>query len=309
MIFFIILGLYLIIFFNYSDLFFYRYGIDAILIIILAVIILIYQILKNNIPFRKEFSLWTLFFVIELIINYFNSYYFYDSLVYVILLVSLCIICNYIFNLDSKNNHKILISIVIIGLINLIFSIIELTCKFFGYKDIFLLNNSLYIGTKNYIGGLLYLPSFNALLLNTTAFLMLFYINKINNKLTLVGSKIIILLMLFMSIYTGSRSSFIAMIFATILFIFFSHKYKINNEVKNNFYIFFTTYFIIIVLTIFIPNLFLNYGTNPINKFYNAGTDPSIYSRLNIWHAQLLMFLAKHLFGWGMESFKYLVNV
>jgi len=156
-----------------------------------------------------------------------------------------------------------------------------------------------------------YQPNLNALFLNTGALLSLFYFF-IPFKERFSKTKNIYYLILFtsfiyMSIITGSRASFVSMLFVMLFFFMTSNTCKMDKAFRKKITLFFIIYLVFALAMMIIPTNVAQISA--LDKFVVEGGESfSILSRFNIWFTQILLFLDKPLFGWGLDSFK-LVNI
>ncbi len=206
----------------------------------------------------------------------------------------------YISNKDENYKEKILLVLYYICLYNLLFSIIELTLKKIGIYNFYPISFFHGISESNDVGGFLYHSEFNALLHNTTAFLSIYYYFSTNRNKFKIFYVLVFAVAIFFSILSGSRASFLGFFLCIIIYYTIATVKKFNVSIRNKLLYFVSFYFILICIDAF-SNLF-----GPITKFYTQlPINYSIYSRLNIWFAQILMFVDKPFFGWGLDCFKY----
>ena len=251
--------------------------------------------------FKKK-QQYTLYLVILVsFINCYISYSFYDTVAYVAFLFSTFILFFYIGNLGESSKEQLLFVIYCVGTFNLIFCIIDMFCKFVGVSDIYFGAFLHSFNITSDIGGIQYQTEFNALLLNTTALLSLYYFFNCKNKKTKFFFILVYLISLSFSIVVASRAAFLSFVIAIVIYYSIATVKSFDKTFRKKL----LYCFIIYILFISIGAIFQNVG--PVTKFYAQLPDNySIYSRLNIWFAQILMFLDKPFFGWGFDCFKYI---
>jgi len=89
-----------------------------------------------------------------------------------------------------------------------------------------------------------------------------------------------------LSIYTSVRAAMVAMCIAIVLFFTVATYKHFDRFYRRNMAILFGIYILLIMLNTTVLSL------GPVEKFHMLGTeDFSILSRLNIWFAQVLIFL------------------
>ncbi|MCX8084476.1 MAG: O-antigen ligase family protein [Calditerrivibrio sp.] len=103
----------------------------------------------------------------------------------------------------------------------------------------------------------------------------------------------------YVGIMTTSRASFLGVLLAILLIIYIN--YKKNNRLWKYNVSFLTCYIFMFIVYQFLSDHDVVFKT--IQDSMNQLS--SIDSRLNIWLAQLFMFLEKPILGWGFENFKY----
>ena len=187
------------------------------------------------------------------------------------------------------------------GLVNIIFTIIEIILKSRGIYNLELIPYSFYINDRPELGGIFYQPSFNALFLNTTAYLSIFYMYNFKKQKTWnIFYICIYVLSISLSIYTEIRAAMLAVFLSIVLFFTVATFKKYNKVFRRNMVICFSIYILLLILN----TLVVEYS--PLVRFGTSERyDFSIISRLNIWFAQVLIFLDHPFFGVGLDCFKY----
>lgn len=234
-------------------------------------------------------------------INCYISYSFYDTVAYVAFLFSIFIIFFYIANLGENTKKQLLFVVYCAGIYNLIFCIIDIFCKILGVSDIYFGTFLHSFNITSDIGGIQYQTEFNALLLNTTALLSLYYFFNCKSKKNKFVLLFIYLISLIIAIVVASRAAFLSFVIAIVIYYSIATVKNFDKTFRKKLLYF----FIIYILFISIDAIFHKIG--PVTRFYAQLPDNySIYSRINIWFAQILMFLDKPFFGWGFDCFKYI---
>ena len=296
------LFLYILFLHRFADFSFYSNGSDLFIVCIFGFYALTYLIINRYKFNSRGFLLTSIFFTILLALNILIATYFPDSFIYYVLLLSLVILFFYFHH--SEVAFKWLNTLFILGLINIVFVIVEAILKINGYFDLEIIPFSFYINEVNNIGGIFYQTELNALFLNSTAFISLYYLFNTNNSFSKKSLFFTVyLIAIALAIYTATRAAMVAMCIAIILFFTVATFKKFDKPFRNKLVVIFLIYLAILLITKLLP---LNF-TNPLTKFALKTTeDYSILSRLNIWFTQVLMFLDHPFFGVGLDNFKYL---
>jgi O-antigen ligase len=258
---------------------------------------------KRNEFLRDNFFFLTLIYLLFLlIINFYLSHYFPDSFLYFILLTSIVLIFFYLYQTEEVFIDKLVNLIFFAGVVNIIFSILEIVLKKSGIFNLELVPYSFYINNRPEVGGILYQTSFNALFLNTTAFLSIYYLFKREQKkMTEYFFIIIYVAAISLSIYTSARAAMVAMFFSMVIFFTIATFKHFDRAFRRKIVLLFGLYIVLLIIN----STLLSFG--PIEKFQLRGSeDYSTLSRFNIWFTQVLMFLDYPFFGVGLDNFKYL---
>ena len=288
--------------FRFADFSFYQNGFELFTISFLGFTSFIMLLYKKVILKNISFHLTLCFLIALFIINYIYAYYPPDSFLYAVLLCSLSFIFFYLVTTQRKFLMQLLKTIYIIGIINVVFTLLELVLKNNGIFNIELIPYSFYINNQPSLGGIFYQTSFNTLFLNTTAFLSLFYLyNKKSNNLQKAFLTSIYVLSIGLSIFIEIRAAMLAMFICIIMFFTIATFKHFNKAFRRQMVIYFSIYIVLLILNTFAID------TSPVAKFQRLGSeDVSILSRLNIWFAQILIFLDHPFFGVGLDCFKYI---
>ena len=217
-------------------------------------------------------------------------------------MASLVIIFYYLYYSEKEFTRNIIKEIYVIGIINIVFNLLEIILKKYGISNLDLIPYSLYINDRKELGGIFYQPSLNSLFLNTTALLSLYYrfkgCKKTIYKMLFIALYIIAISL---SIYTSTRAAMVSMCFAMVIFFIIATYKHFGRLYRRNMAILFSIYLLLIILNTTVLAL------GPIEKFHVLGSeDFSILSRLNIWFAQILIFFDYPIFGVGLDNFKYI---
>ena len=296
------LFLYILFLHRFADFSFYGNGSDLFVVCFFGFYALAYLIINRYKFNSKSFLYISIFFIFLLVLNNIIATYLPDSFLYYMLLLSLVMLFFYFHH--SEVTFKWLNTLFMLGLVNIVFVIVEVNLKINGYFDLEIIPFSFYINEVNSIGGILYQSELNALFLNSTAFISLYYLFNSHNSFSKKSLFITVYLTaIVLAIYTATRASMVAMCIAIILFFTAATFKKFDRPFRNKLVVIFLIYLSILLITKFLPLSF----HNPLAKFaLNTTEDYSILSRLNIWFTQVLMFLDHPFFGVGLDNFKYL---
>ena len=169
-----------------------------------------------------------------------------------------------------------------------------------GIHDIFISPFLHGINSSVDIGGLHYQTEFNALFLNSTALLSIYYFFSVQRQKLKALLILVYLLSILIGILAASRAAFLSFLLAVIIYYTIATIKKFDLTFRKKLLYFFFCY-----LFMGIVDASLHFF-GPITKFYSQlPNNYSIYSRINIWFAQILMFLDRPFFGWGFDCFKY----
>jgi O-antigen ligase len=257
---------------------------------------------RNVFLTNKNFFLTLIYLLSLLIINFFLSHYFPDSFLYFALLTSIVLIFFYLYQTEEVFIDKLVSLVFFAGVVNILFSILEIMLKKSGIFNLELVPYSFYINNRPEVGGIFYQTSFNALFLNTTAFLSIYYLFKREQKkLNKYFFIVIYVAAISSSIYTSARAAMVAMFFSMVIFFTIATFKHFDRVFRRKIVLLFGLY----ILLLIINSTLLSFG--PIEKFQLKGSeDYSTLSRFNIWFTQVLMFLDYPFFGVGLDNFKYL---
>lgn len=282
---------------------FQYHGFQVLLIEFFAFFILFYLFLIDKIQLSKL----SIFILIILIYSFFVSYFGYyppDGLYFLFFLF-----CLYIFFLSIKNTYKpqhlnIFLNIIfILSFSAAIFTFFEYSLKSASILNITIVPYFLYISSVSNIGGFLYQPNLNALLLNLGLIILIYKILLLKEK----KKELFYLFFLYIFIalacaFTSSRAGMLAVAIVFIFLLLSSHFHKLNLTKSQR-----TKLFLLIF--IYFGILFI-YQNSPVAKLTQQGLieDPSVDKRLMIWLSTFLLWLKHPFFGTGLESFKFLNN-
>ncbi len=152
------------------------------------------------------------------------------------------------------------------------------------------------------IGGFLYQPNLNALLLNIGLLITVFWIVKQKNQKSLVELFVIYIFFAYAAAFTSSRAGLLAVL-SVFLFIFIHKRFFKLDMSKKDMYVLITLF--VVYITIFFFNKY-----SPLAKFSHQGLigDNSVDERIMVWLATILLWLKHPFFGTGLETFKFLNN-
>ena len=268
-----------------------------------AFFILVYLFLTGKIQLSKL----SIFILIILIYAFFVSYFGYyppDGLYFLFFLF-----CLYIFFLSIENTYKPQHLNIFLNII-FILSFSDATFTFFEYslKSASILNKTvvpyfLYISSVSNIGGFLYQPNLNALLLNLGLIILAYKILSFEEKKKELFY--LFFLYIFMALacaFTSSRAGMLAVAIVFIFLLLSSHFHKLSLTKSQR-----TKLFLLIFIYF---GIFFIYQNSPVAKLTQQGLieDPSVEKRLMIWLTTFLLWLKHPFFGTGLESFKFLNN-
>ncbi len=215
--------------------------------------------------------------------------------------------CNFILLLTIENmkfrREQIFNALFLISYFDALFSSFEYAMKLSGWTKITVVPYFFYITTANSIGGLLYQPNLNSLLLNIGLIISLFRIMEYKGKRAgIIQFFILYLFFVINSAFTASRAGMLAVSVVFIMVLLLSHFKKIELmpvERRRLFAMIFLYFLVMIVV-----------GHSPVAKFYHQGfaADPSIDERLIIWTSSIMLWISHPIFGTGLETFKFLNN-
>ncbi len=193
--------------------------------------------------------------------------------------------------------------IFLISFAGALFSYIEYIFKSFGHpKAVMFIPYFLYVSNISSIGGFLYQPNLNALLINIGLIITTFWIVEQTNKKILIQLFIIYVFFAYAAALTSSRASLLAVLF--VFFFIFIHKRFFRLDMSKN-----EKYTLIKLFVIYIAIFFFS-KYSPFSKFAHHGLigDASVDERLMIWLATILLWFKHPFFGTGFETFKFLNN-
>ncbi len=253
-----------------------------------------------------KFSSLSIFIAIFLIYAFFVTifgYYIYDGLFLLYFLFAVYIAFISIEN--SKQRHLIIDGLFFITYFGALFTIFEYTMKSSGWMDIVIIPGFFYISNTTSIGGLLYQPNLNALLINLGLVITMFKIVHIKaekNKRNILNYYIIYLFFAIAASVTASRAGMLA-VFCVFAAIFIAKRFgalKLTKQDKKR-----LIYLSVIYIAVFAFNKY-----SPFEKFAHQGliADNSIDARLMIWLSTIMLWLKHPFFGTGLETFKFLNN-
>lgn len=256
---------------------------------------------------KIQLSKLSVFILIILIYSFFVTYFGYyppDGLYFLFFLF-----CLYIFFLSIKNTYKpqhlniFLNIILILSFSAAVFTFFEYSLKSASILNITIVPYFLYISPVSNIGGFLYQPNLNALLLNLGLIILVYKILLFEEK----KKELFYLFFLYIFIalacaFTSSRAGMLAVAIVFIFLLLSSHFHKLNLTKSQR-----TKLFLLIF--IYFGILFIHQNS-PVAKLTQQGLieDPSVDKRLMIWLSTFLLWLKHPFFGTGLESFKFLNN-
>lgn len=282
---------------------FQYHGFQVLLLEFFAFFILVYLFLTGKIQLSKL----SIFILIILIYAFFVSYFGYyppDGLYFLFFLF-----CLYIFFLSIENTYKPQHLNIFLNII-FILSFSDATFTFFEYslKSASILNKTvvpyfLYISSVSNIGGFLYQPNLNALLLNLGLIILAYKILSFKEKKKELFY--LFFLYIFMALacaFTSSRAGMLAVAIVFIFLLLSSHFHKLSLTKSQR------TKLLLLIFIYF--GIFFIYQNSPVAKLTQQGLieDPSVEKRVMIWLTTLLLWLKHPFFGTGLESFKFLNN-
>lgn len=215
--------------------------------------------------------------------------------------------CNFILLLAIENmkfrRRQIFNALFLISYFDALFSSFEYTMKLSGWTKITVIPYLFYITTTNSIGGLLYQPNLNSLLLNIGLIISLFRIMQYRGKKAgIIQFFILYLFFVTNSAFTASRAGMLAVSVVFIMVLLLSHfkKIELMPVERRRLFAMIFLYFLVMIAV----------GNSPVAKFYHQGfaTDPSIDERLIIWTSSIMLWIFHPIFGTGLETFKFLNN-
>ncbi len=193
--------------------------------------------------------------------------------------------------------------IFLISFAGALFSYLEYIFKSFGHsKTVVLIPYFLYISNIASIGGFLYQPNLNSLLINIGLVITAFLILRQTEKRISIQLFIVYTFFAYAAALASSRAGLLAVLF--VFFFIFIHKrfFSLNMSKKEKFTL--ITLFVIYIAVFF----FSRYS--PFAKFAHQGliADASVDKRFMIWLAAILLWSKHPFFGTGLETFKFLNN-
>lgn len=253
-----------------------------------------------------KFSLLSIFIAIFLVYSFFVTifgYYIYDGLFLLYFLFAV-----YITFISLENNQQrnlIIDGLFLIAYFGVLFTIFEYTMKSSDWMNIVIIPDFFYISNITSIGGFLYQPNLNALLINLGLIITMFkivHIKAAENRWEILNHYIIYLFFAFAASVTASRAGMLA-IFCVFAVIFIAKRFgslELTKQNKKR-----LIYLFIIYIAVFAFNKY-----SPFEKFAHQGliADNSIDERLMIWVSTILLWLKHPFFGTGLETFKFLNN-
>ncbi len=199
--------------------------------------------------------------------------------------------------------RQIFNAVFLISYFDALFSSFEYAMKSSGWTKMIIVPHFLYITGNSAIGGLLYQPNLNSLLLNIGLIIIAFKIIDYRGKRS--GIIHLFILYLFFAIngsFGASRAGMLAVSVVFIMVMLLSHFRKIDltQTERRRLFLMIFAYFLII--------FFMH--SSPVTKFAQQGlaADPSIDKRLIIWTASIMLWIKHPFFGTGVETFKFLNN-
>jgi len=282
----ILFNLYL---FSSNDFFYNYFGFDYLLFFLLA--LLLYQrnscsINQTSIPINYNTVAYLLIFILS---QFYISKMKSDMFFFLQYLLALYLI--YI----SWNNKKLPIKLIFF--VSFIHSTIALINFYVVDQNIKILLPILYV-KGNTVNGFLHQQNISALFINTGFLLTIYFYNLTKSYKEKKLLFFLSIYFMYIGILTSSRASSLGIILAILIMIYINHK-------KNIDYCYLL--FILAIYPVIFAIVQYTSHTYILTKFqlYKEVKSYSIDSRLNIWVAQILMFLDKPIFGWGLENFKY----
>ena len=251
-----------------------------------------------------RFSRLSLFIFIFLIYSFFVTYFGYykpDGLFLLYFLFILYIVFIFIENSDNLNN-SIIKGIFLISFIDAIYSYFEFCMKSLGYFGHKIIPYFVLISPVNSIGGFLYQPNLNSLLINIGLIITAFWILEAKDKRDLIYLFVIYAFFAYVAALTQSRAGMLAVL-SVFFAIFIAQRFFALNLSKKK------RRLVVLMLLFYIVVLVIN-KLSPLAKFEHNGLieDNSVMKRIMIWIATIMLWLKHPLFGTGLETFKFLNN-
>ncbi len=215
--------------------------------------------------------------------------------------------CNVVLFVALENmkfrRRQIFNAVFLISYFDALFSSFEYAMKSSGWTKIIIVPHFLYITGNNAIGGLLYQPNLNSLLLNIGLIIIAFkIINYTGKRAGIVHLFILFLFFAINNSFSASRAGMLAVSVVFVMILLLSHFRRIDltQTERRRLFLMIFAYFLII----------FSMHNSPVTKFAHQGlaADPSIDKRLIIWTASIMLWIKHPFFGTGVETFKFLNN-
>jgi len=282
----------------------------------LLFIIYLYTVKKVKLSILSVYIILFLFYSFSTTVS---GYYYPDGLFLLYFLFVLFILYTVVENLNQKDKYSnyletssfrsnIVNIIFLISFLNTLFTYTGYCLKAIDHKTFTILPYFLYFFNPSPVGGFLYQPNLNALLINLGLVITIFKTlnleqNYKRNSLKTYAKLIIIYIFFALgSSFTSSRAGLFAILFV-FLFILI-HKIFFRLEMsKKEISILFGLF--LLYLSILFLNKYSSFAKFSHNDLIG---DNSLYARIMIWTATILLWLKHPLFGTGLETFKFLNN-
>ena len=270
-------------------------------------IILVFSFLAFFYLFKSKplrFSKLSLFIFIFLMYSFFVTYFGYykpDGLSLLYFLLVLYIVFIFIENSVDLGN-SIIKGIFLISFVDTIYSYFEFCLKSLGYLGHKIVPYFVLISPVNSIGGFLYQPNLNSLLINTGLVITVFWILKAKDKRDSIYLFVIYTFFAYAATLTQSRAGMLA-VFSVFFAIFTAQRFFALNLSKKE------KQLVVSMPLLYIAVITIN-KVSPLAKFEHQGlvTDNSVMERIMIWTATIMLWLKHPIFGTGLETFKFLNN-
>lgn len=240
---------------------------------------------KTNYPLYLDLFVFFIF-----IIQLFVSQNRYNTFFFIIYLFAL-------FTIFVKTRSS-MVPIFSIYILTFLHSTVSLLNSYFVTDNIYFLYPIILLKAKT-MNSFLNQQNISALITNMGAILSFYFFAISSNRTKKILLYFLHIYFMYIGITTTSRASALGLVLALIIMGYLYFK-KGNKNYK---------YIVISLVIYFILFYLYSNFISPymFNKFlrYNMIKTKAIDSRINIWIAQLLMFLDKPIFGWGFENFRF----
>ncbi len=255
--------------------------------------------LREKIPLTKYLIFYILWAFLSIIWSLKKDYAFFNS--FLLLINTLIYFMGYIFLKDKKDLNKFLSILLIFLLINILISFFQ-----YFYPESFLIKfwkieQVAYYWTQRTRGIFYHSNSFSAFLVLSSIFILSFTLYERNKKIR--NSLFLILLLSVLSlIFTLSRSGYLSLFLALILynFLYLIKRKRVKSLFIYPLFIFLLLIIILFLIKIFLPSIYLR-----ILSIFWGKRDISIWARTLFWEKCIKIFLEKPLTGIGIGQFAF----